>query len=106
MRAGELDRLITIKENKPTESATGDEMQNLVTLGVEWARVTSKASSEPFKSEQEAGFEVLDFKIRYKSKYEDYRLIILYKTRTYDIESIVEIGRREALLITGKAKVT
>ena len=105
MRAGELDRLVDVRKNTPVESASGDPVDNFSSLRLVWAKVTQKQATEPFTSNQAAAFEVTEFKVRYESDLLDYTNIFVHNGKSYDIESIVELGRREGLLITGKAKV-
>lgn len=105
MKAGELDRLIEFRKNTPVDSSTGDPVDNFSLLRMVWAKVKQIRATEPFTSEQPAGFEVTEFKVRYQADLNDYTHIIIYRGKTYDIESIVEIGRREGFFITGKAQV-
>lgn len=105
MRAGELDRLITIRQNMPVTDSFGEPIESWTTLAIVWAGVKPTQETEKFIFEQEAAFEIMDFKVRYESRFRDYKLSIVWDGKTFDIIRIKELGRNEGLIITGKAQV-
>jgi len=105
MKAGEMDRLIDIRQNTPTTNSFGEEIAAFKTLALVWAKVQPTQEVEKFLINQEVAFEIMDFTIRYSDTFRDYKLIIVWDGKTFDIVSIKEIGRREGLKITGKAQV-
>ena len=105
MRAGELDRLITVRTNIPAVDSYGEPIENWSTLGIIWAKIQPTQEVEKFVGEQTAAFEFMDFTIRFGEIFRDYKNSIVWDGKTFDIVSIKEIGRREGLKITGKAQV-
>ncbi len=53
MRAGELDRRITIQRSTPTQDSTGDPVKSWATLATVWARFEPVGTREAFQEGQE-----------------------------------------------------
>lgn len=104
-RAGELDRRIIFQVNAPTQSGSGAQVDSWSNLATVWARVKPLQEKEEFDFEQSAAFEVLEFKVRYQQRFFNYKLRISYNNKIFDIERIREMGRKQDLLIVGKAHV-
>ncbi len=96
MRAGDLDRLITIEQ--PTESvdAYGAPTQTWATLAQVWAQVKPVRGSEYFAAQQMNARVDAVFRVRYRTDLTT-KMRISYNSETYDIQGIIEIGRREGL---------
>ena len=116
MRAGRLDRLVTIQRRTLTETDSGG-------LDETWTTLISRRAAgyrplkgdERFTDQQVIGREQVEFRIRYSANVADLsqRDRIIFPalseespeddpdTRNiYDIVAVNEIGRREGLLIT------
>ncbi len=104
-RAGEMDRMITFRQNTPTQNDLGEPIASWSTLAVVWARVRPVREEEKFTFEQSAAFEQMEFTVRFQERFKDYKLAIVHDSKTFDILAIKEVGRREALAIIAKAQV-
>lgn len=116
MRAGRLDRLITIQRKTVTSSDSGDVVETWTTLIERRAAgYRPLRGDERFTGEQLVGTEQVEFRIRYSLNVADLsqRDRIVYpaladespenvpQTRyVFDILGVNEIGRREGLLVT------
>ena len=103
MRAGRLDRRITVEQFTSTVNAMGEPIMTWTALATLWASVRAKSAREFFAHGEQATADVA-FKIRYRSDL-NRTMRIAYGGDTYDIVAITEIGRREALEIIATAKV-
>ena len=125
MRAGRLDRLITIQRKTETYSSSGAPMDGWAVVGV-----TRRAASyrplrgdERFSDPQRVADEQVEFSIRYSTDVAELSPLdrIIYPALSgdspgdvpatrhiYDILAVPEIGRREGLRITAvrRADVT
>jgi SPP1 family predicted phage head-tail adaptor len=108
MRAGKLDRRITIQ--RATETRDGFNNVTLTwpgtVIATVWASKEDVRDSERFSS-QEVGAEITTrFQIRWSSDVENVnpKDRVVYDGRPYDIVAVKEIGRREGLEITASAR--
>lgn len=115
MRAGRLDRLITIQRKTVTSTDSGDTVETWTTLIERRAAgYRPLKGEERFAGEQTVGTEQVEFRIRYSSNVADLsqRDRIVYPAladespedepdnrNIYDILAVNEIGRREGFLI-------
>lgn len=115
MRAGRLDRLITIQRKSTTSSDSGDAVDTWTTLIERRAAgYRPLKGDERFGSEQIVGTEQVEFRIRWSANVADLsqRDRIVYPAladespedepdtkNIYDILAVNEIGRREGLQI-------
>lgn len=67
MKAGELDKEITIQVNTATRSSSGADVDSWGTHAVVWASVMPKFSGEAEISDRDVSSTLFDFKIRYLS---------------------------------------
>ena len=98
MRAGEMDRRITIEKNTPTRSATGEEKENWTTLATVWAQVRAVGGGERFRGAHIVAEATTSFVIRHRTDVTE-KMRIQFDGDAYDIHHISEIGRREGLVI-------
>lgn len=106
MRAGRMDRLITIEQKTPERTPLGDVTETWGTLATVWAEVVPTSGREYFsaQSEQRVASKLTRFRIRYlAAAAQDTQLRVLYDSQTYDIQHIAEIGRRVGLDLVGEA---
>ena len=101
MRAGLMDRRITLQRKSSTPSSSGDPVVTWAALATVWANVSPVRGDERFTDPQYAAKEQTDFRIRYSSDVADLSPLdrILYQSATYDILAVHELGRRETLQI-------
>lgn len=94
MRAGELDRRITIASFTESQNAYGEPVKTWNTLATVWANVKPASGREFFNSNQRVAEVDTIFKIRYRDDVTP-QMRVLYNGSIYDIKSILEIGGRE-----------
>ena len=102
MRARSLGRRITFQTFTTVQDATGEPIKtwtDLITVAASKLDVTGR---ERFTARQELAQETTVFRIRYRTDITGQARIV-YDSKTYDIEGIAELGRREALDITATA---
>jgi SPP1 family predicted phage head-tail adaptor len=102
MRAGELDRRITIQSQTTTQA---DNLE----LNTAWvdevslpAAVKGLRGSERFEHDQRTAEQTKVFKIRYRKALTTKHRIV-YDGQSYDIVNINELGRRAGLELTAVA---
>lgn len=96
MRAGNLDREITIEAVTETRTATGAISQSWATFATVWAERKDVRASEQFKANREMAERATVWRIRYlPGLTEKHR--INDGTQTWDIDAIAELGRRDGL---------
>ena len=106
--AGAMDRSIRLQQATETRDSRGgvlkvwpDATLTSVPRNVEvWAKVQPVRTDETFASAQLRGVELCDFGVRYRCDVTTAWRIV-YGGKTYDILSIVEVGRREGLTLRG-----
>ena len=106
MRAGQINRRITIERNTAGRDAAGAETESWTTLAdmPVWAEVRPAAGREFFDAQQIIAEAKVVFRIRFRSDV-DHKMRVNYDGNLYDIHSIAEIDRRKALDIMTTAKV-
>lgn len=104
MRAGRLDRRIVIERPVSTTDTFGASIQTWTEVATVWASVRQLRGQEYLSAQ--AGQAEVDavFKLRYRADLTPV-MRITYGGANYDIKSISEIGRREALEIMARAQV-
>ena len=105
MEAGNMDRLIRIKENVGArDTKTGQQTTNwedIQNSPEEWAQVTDDSGRELFQSDKKTTTSRKKFKIHFREDLNE-MMAIEYQGRLYDIDRIQEIQRRRGLLIYGE----
>lgn len=106
MRAGRLDRRITIITPSATQDAYGEEIRNWSTLAEVWAGLRYAGQGERFTENQFQGMVDTVFSIRWSNtvKTMDVRNRVIFDNRIFDIVGIHEISRREGLEIFAYTK--
>lgn len=96
MRAGELDRLITIESRTESRSATGAATYTWSPLATVWAKVKPVRGQEYFAASQVNAQIDAVFIIRHRSDITR-TMRVDYAGEYYDIQDIAELGRGEGL---------
>ncbi len=104
IRAGQLDRRITIQTPTLSQNAEGAAVPSYSTFAEVWARKEDLRGEELFAAQKEDAEVTTRWTIRHLTGLRN-DMRISYGGNYYDIISILEIGRREGFLITSKAKV-
>lgn len=92
MRAGKLDRRITIQEKSVTTSARGELVETWADVLTVWAQARPNRGSERFGMMQTVGSAVMTFHLRYRA---DVTVLnrVSYDGKIWDILDVREIGR-------------
>lgn len=102
MRSGNLDRRIVIEKNAASQNSFGEPEESWSTFATVWANVRPVRGNEQFASDQRRAERQSIFRIRYLSGLTE-KMRISHDSAYYDIEGIIEIGRREGMEITATA---
>lgn len=106
MRAGRLDRRITLERNTPTQNSSGEEIEAWSVLATVWAETRPMRGAETFNAQQFLGKTPMTFRIRWSTRVKVLNVEdrIVFDGRQYNILDIREIGRREGLEIDAYAR--
>lgn len=96
MRAGDLDRQITIEAPTETPNAIGEPIQTWSVFVTVWAKVAPVRGRERFTADQVAAEADTIFRIRWLVGVTE-KMRVSYDGRLYDITYIAELGRREGM---------
>lgn len=96
MRAGKLDRQITIQQAGSTLDAYGQPTQTWSTFAIRHAQKRDIRPSERFAAGQRLAEETAVFRIRHLDGVTP-QMRIQLEGKTYDIHGITELGRRVGL---------
>ena len=107
MKSEKLDRKITLQRATITQNRdSGENIETWATLATVWAS-RRRASARETLAAAELSAVVTDvFECRWDSSWSDLDPMdrLVYDGRTYMIESVDEIGRREGLSIAARAR--
>jgi SPP1 family predicted phage head-tail adaptor len=101
LRAGDLDRLITIERPVKTQSDSGEDVITWTEVATVWAEKVNLRGIERFASQQEIGHTITIFRIRYSTDVAETSTLhrLLFDGRYYDITDVREPKRREEIEI-------
>ena len=106
MKAGKLDRRVTLQRFTSTVDAYNEPVLTWATLAVRWASYEPLSDGERFRAGETAADASARFVIRWSSTVEDLnpKDRLTFDGVTYQILRVKEIGRREGLEITAAAR--
>lgn len=104
MQAGRMDRRITIEEVTETQNSYGAASESWSTFKTVWAEVKPVKGKEFFLDEQVNARLDIIFRIRWLEGLNT-KMRISYNEQHYNIDSIVELGRREGFQINAYLEV-
>lgn len=96
MRAGKLDRLITIERQAETVAPSGAVTSSWAPLASARAELVQQTADEFLAGPGEAEERTLVFRIRWRAGLSTADRVI-FEGQPYDVKQIVEIGRRRGL---------
>jgi len=97
---GRLDRRIVIQQATETQNSSGEVISTWSDLATVWASVRPARTVESVQGDQEHAVRETVFRVRRRADITE-KMRVSYDGKLYDIAGIVEIGRREALDLTG-----
>lgn len=103
MRAGSLDRQITIQQASVTLDSYGQPSESWSTFATVNAWKREPSARERFTSNQRVAQETVTFRTRYLDGVTP-KMRISYDGRTYDILGVTELGRRDGLDLYAEAR--
>lgn len=98
MRAGKLDRRITIQRATTTPNGRNEPIASWADLATVWAQQRPNRGQERFTAQEVAGQSVMTFHIRYRRDL-TVQDRISYQGKIWDILDIREVGRNVVLEI-------
>lgn len=98
MRAGELDRRITIQQPNVTRNETGEEVTTWADVATVWAKADPVDGDEGFQSDRRVNTSRMQFTIRYRPGVTA-KMRVVYDGETFKIEDVREKNRREGLVL-------
>ena len=107
MRAGKLDRRVTIQTRSVVRNGVGEEIETWATLAEVWAGIEPQNVAQRFAANQLYAQVNQVFRIRWYewgSTLDPNQHRLTYRGRVYDIHGAFEIGRREGLHILTAAR--
>ena len=104
MNAGTMDRRITIQQKTILVNNLGEPVETLVDVATVWANKRNLTARERFTAQQTLAEVDTAFKIRYRTDVTPHAVVICEGV-TYDVQAVLEIGRREGLTLETKARL-
>lgn len=106
MRAGTLNRQVTIRKSTATQNTYGEQERGWTDLMTIWARVNPLSGSERFAAQQIRADLDTEFTVRYTTAIRP-DMLIAYGGLEYDIHALIDVGdRHRELRILAAARTT
>ena len=103
VRAGLLDRRVTLKRRVETVDSSRQAVISYWPIATVWARVEPLGGREGFGQQQWVATGDVRFTIRWRGDVTPLHRV-LHDGRVFDVMTVAEEGRREALLVVGRAR--
>ena len=103
IRAGLLDRRVVLQRRVEQADSHGQAIATWVQIAEVWARVEPLGGREGYGQQQFVATGDLRFTLRWRPDVTPLERIV-YDGRDYDIVSVADQGRHEALLVVGQAR--
>lgn len=100
--AGKLNKRVVLETNTPTQDGYGEPIESWSTIASVWAGKLSAKASESFRGEQNAGFRVTVWRIRYRTDVDNLDRLT-YGGEKYNVTGVTEEGNKDALILTTEA---
>jgi SPP1 family predicted phage head-tail adaptor len=106
MRAGALDRLLTLRRRMVQADALGEEVETFADLATVRASKTDISDAEKVRAQQVGAEITTRFQIRWSANWSDLnpKDRVACELREYEVVGVKEIGRREGIEITAAAR--
>ena len=103
LRAGLLDRRVRLERRQEETDDSGQSVVRWLPLAEVWARVEPLGGREGFGQQQFVATVDVRFTIRWRDDVTPLHRVV-HDRREFDVVSVAEDGRREALLIVARAR--
>lgn len=97
IQPGKLDRQVTLLQRTVTRDAAGAAVESWQGVALLWAHVKETTAREFFASDHKASEVSRVFVVRYRDGINSANHRVLYRGESHDIDSVVEVGRRDGL---------
>lgn len=104
MRAGRLDRRITLQRKTQAENSFGEPVDTWVDMATVWAEKLPLRGSTTFAAQQRIAEADVKWRIRFRQNLTPLDRIIDDEGRPCDVLGVLEIGRRVGLEIYTKGR--
>lgn len=106
MRAGALDRWLTLQKRTVADNALGEEAETFVDLATVKASKTDVSDAEKVRAQQVGAEITTRFQIRWSVNWSDLnpKDRVTCDGRAYEVTGVKEIGRRDGIEITACAR--
>lgn len=104
MRAGKLDRRITLRKPTKAQDSYGEPLVTYADEATVWAEVKPISGGENYEGDQRSSKQRVEVVIRYRPGIEANSWLFVYDGETYEIEDVQEMGRREGLKLIAYAR--
>lgn len=106
MKAGELDRRVTLQARALTKNAFNEDVESWPDFATVWASYQPVRDAERFRAAEVAASITARFQIRWATALRglDPTWRLTFDGRSFDIVAVKEIGRREGLEISATAR--
>lgn len=107
MQSPKLDRKITLQRATFTQNDFGEQIATgWADLATVWGSKKDVSDGERLQAGELTADRVTRFQIRYDSAWSDLSPVdrLSFESRTYEIQAVKEIGRREGIEITAAAR--
>ena len=104
MNSGTMDRRVTIQQKTILVNTLGEQVETLVDVATVWANKRDMSARERFTAQQRLADVDTAFKIYYRRDLNP-RSVVVCEGITYDVRSVLELGRREGLVLEAKARL-
>lgn len=106
MRAGRLDRRITLQRATSTKNGFNEDVETWIDIGQRRASAMPVSDGERVRAQEVGSVISMRFQIRYSSDVAalSARDRLIYNGESYNITAVKELGRREGLEITAATR--
>lgn len=105
MRAGDLDRRVTIQQRTLATNEYGEAVETWSPVATVWAQVQPLRGQERFAAQQHDARVDTRFRLRWRTGIGPATHRLQHGDDVYEITAVLEIGRREGLEILATAHV-
>lgn len=105
IKAGDLNRRITIQSQSSTEDAYGGNADTYSTLVQVWAKMEYGSASEKYAADRLTSFSRVEFAIRYRTDVTAKMRIVDDENKHYEILAVQEDGQRKFTIILAEERV-
>jgi len=104
VNAGTMDRRITIRQKTIAVNNLGEPVETLIDVATVWANKRNLTARERFTAQQILAEVDTSFKMRYRTDVTPHTVVVC-EGLTYDVQAVLEIGRREGLELQTRARL-